>query len=791
MSSRKAWPRLVQRAGEMTWQELRTRVRQEMAKRSDRMLNLFGWQLGPVLDRSLPDQCGRFFFEQPDVPTILNFLRRRLPDVVGRIINQAEQICQHRFDLLGYRDVDYGSRIDWHLDAVHGIRAPRRPWYKVRYLEFNQVGDSKVTWELNRHQHLVTLAKAYRLTGRLEFALEVFEQWYDWQAQNPYPIGINWASSLEVAMRSLSWLWVSHLFQDCAIVPAGFAADLRRALMLNGRHIARFLSTYFSPNTHLLGEGVGLFFIGTLCPGPNARRYQREGWRIVLEEARRQVRPDGVHFEHSTYYHTYALDFFLHARVLAGLNGIPIPAEFDKTIQNMLEVIRCLSLGGSVPRLGDDDGGRVFDPGRNRVEHMVDPLALGAVLFNRDYFKIADTAFTEEAAWLTGIKGVSRFDQLRGKSESPRSFAMKPTGIHVMGSSGRGAQQLTINGGPAQPGRQGHRHADVLSVQLNINGHPVLVDPGTFVYVDPDRERDQFRGTFSHNSVQVDGLDQGEPDGPFGWRGLRPAEVSRWATGSTFDCFEGTHTGYRRLQDPVEHRRFIFHLKPDFWLVRDILSGAGVHDVGVNWHFSRGYLANQENGFTFLDDNQAALGLTFGSSHPWSHDICSWWYSPVYGTKEPAPALRSTTTAMLPLELVTLLSPVSSNSDKLGVLELLVAESGTPSVRAYRHTSAGAPEYLFVFASSEEWRLGPWSGDAMFFFAAGGRDGRPDRFVLCDGSYLFLNGRRILLADARLEYAEFFFEGKQPRLRCSNADAVRIGPPGEENLLRDDLLAAV
>ena len=100
-----------------------------------------------------------------------------------------------------------------------------------------------------------------------------------------------------------------------------------RALALNGRHIERYLSTYFSPNTHLLGEAVALFFIGTLCPQiSSAEDWKKNGWRIVQEEILRQVRPDGVYFEQSLYYHVYALDFFLHARLLASRNGMKIPS---------------------------------------------------------------------------------------------------------------------------------------------------------------------------------------------------------------------------------------------------------------------------------------------------------------------------------------------------------------------------------------------------------------------------------------------------------------------------------
>src|SRR5438270_10523290 len=160
-------------------------------------------------------------------------------------------------------------------------------------------------------------------------------------------MGINCGSSLEVAFRSLSWIWVRNLLVGRAAVPASFDHDLLRGLAQNGKYIERFLSTYFSPNTHLIGEAVALFFIGTLCPEiPSASRWQQKGLNIVLAEAERQVRPDGVYFEQSLYYHVYALDFFLHTRALAARNQIQVPESFDLALHRMLNVLRALSGNG-------------------------------------------------------------------------------------------------------------------------------------------------------------------------------------------------------------------------------------------------------------------------------------------------------------------------------------------------------------------------------------------------------------------------------------------------------------
>ena len=276
------WRKLTNRLAHMERAELRSRVRQEIAKRQDALLASLRFDFGRRVRPSPASKAGNFFFSPQGVQERLELIQQRLPGRADQIIEQAERTLQHRFDLLGYTDLPYGSPIDWHLDLVHGKRAPKKVFYRVRYLDFAEVGDSKVTWELNRHQHFVTLAKAYRLTGEVRYVDEILRQYRHWWSENPYAMGINWASSLEVAFRSLSWLWTIQLLRAAPGLP-NFGSEWLRGLALHGRHIERYLSTYFSPNTHLLGEGVALFFIGVLCPELEAaERWKATGWKIIL-----------------------------------------------------------------------------------------------------------------------------------------------------------------------------------------------------------------------------------------------------------------------------------------------------------------------------------------------------------------------------------------------------------------------------------------------------------------------------------------------------------------------------
>lgn len=774
MPTREKQPWRLRQIATMGWVEFRTRSQQELTKRWDAVR----YRLGLPPDRSgLSSHSlvpARFFFAASDLPQLITLLRKWFPHEAAHLVEQAERICKHRFDLLGYRELDYGEKIDWHFDAVHRKRAPRRPWFRIPFLDFDTVGDAKIVWELNRHQHFVTLAKAYCVTREERFVDELLRQWYHWQQENPYPIGINWASSLEVAFRSLSWLWVQHLLGNCSSLPGCFQSDLLRGLALNGRHIERYLSTYFSPNTHLLGEGVALFFIGTLCPQlRRAPRWQQRGWEIVLREAERQVQPDGMHFEQSIYYHVYALDFLLHARLLACCNQVPIPAKFDQTLERMLEILCALGQAGRPPQLSDDDGGRVFNPQRNHAEHLLDPLATGAVLFGRSDFKAVAGGLREETLWLLGREGVAQFEQIPAIARLQSSTHFESSGLYVMADA-EPVAQLVIDAGPQGTGMAGHSHADALSVHLTVEGRECLIDPGTFVYVGEALERNLFRGTSAHNTLQVDKCDQAEAATPVGWRSLPKVQVEHWVVGKTFDLFVGSHRGYCRLPEPVVHRRCVFHLKSRFWLVRDLALGAGIHQLDLFWHLVPGRLrASLDTKATLLSVREdLALVLLPMEDHNWVQGNREGWWSPVYGRREPSPILHFGTQAALPAEFATLLFSVGKVSEELGTLRRIRDPAKHAQVVGYQYKTPLEMHFMFFAERGHSWALGPWASDAQFiYYGVAPARGRR-HLVLCEGSYLDVGGRRTIACKRPVGRIEWISTGTTAELFCSDEAAL-------------------
>jgi hypothetical protein len=759
----RSWRHTFDRLKGMSAHELFDRSRQYATARTDlvRFRSGNNFLLGP--SRELTTVFGHFYFLPEQLPELIETLKNILPSSVEEIVLRAESICAHRFDLLGYKGLDYGSEIDWHCDLVHGKQAPRKPWFKIRYLDFEEVGDSKITWELNRHQHFVTLAKAYRLAGEARFAREVFVQWKHWHEQNPYPIGINWASSLEVAFRTLSWIWTFFLLGDTELFGENLRSQWLAALELNGRHIENHLSTYFSPNTHLLGEALALFSVGVLFPGfRSASRWQRRGWDILEKESAKQVRSDGFYFEQSTYYHVYALDMFLHARILAELNGMRVPASFDERLQRMLNVLLLLGRGGVVPSFGDDDGGRLFAPQRNRAEHMLDPLSTGAVLYQRGDFKFLAGDVREETLWLMGMKGVAKFDALPITEPTAVSTGLPDAGFYMLGDDDHG--QMTIDAGPLGSANGGHGHADALSISLVRNGRSLLIDPGTFEYIGTGDERARFRGTGAHNTLQIDALNQAQSSGPFSWKTQPSVAVEKWITGKEFDFFQASHDGY----SPLMHRRFVFHRKGSFWFVRDLVQGAGAHQLDISWHLGPSQLPANTKEMVFANQLDA-LALLTPENHGWSQSVRRDHWSPVYGQREWASVANFGAVVDLPADFATILVACDSSQKDFG--RLVRSNDAVPDeVCAFQYSTMQRDDQLFFATSTAAWKARTWVSDADFLYWSQDRETGKFVLVVCNGSYVEANGYRVLTFSHQVSYAEVVGSGSQVQIFPSSED---------------------
>ena len=139
--------------------ELRVRASQRVAAFSER----HGWSSLDKLPDTVPStdlSTSRFFGGFENLEKSVVVLMSRWPVTAQRIVEQADRICEGKFDLLGFTNLSFGDPIDWHFEPVSGKRIPVLHWSKLDYLDAGVAGDKKIVWELNRHQYFMKLGQA-------------------------------------------------------------------------------------------------------------------------------------------------------------------------------------------------------------------------------------------------------------------------------------------------------------------------------------------------------------------------------------------------------------------------------------------------------------------------------------------------------------------------------------------------------------------------------------------------------------------------------------------------------
>ncbi len=564
------------------------------------------------------------------------------------LLTKAEKAIEGRLSYFDLVDVDHGQPIHWNHEQKANRKTPTGFVGKIDYRDHASTGDCKFVWEPNRHHQLVVLARAYRATGEVKFAQAVLDQLNSWMDQCPFGTTMNWRSPLELGIRVINWVWALEL-----IKPSGLLTEdkLDRIAGSAYRHmwdIARKFSKYSSANNHLIGEAAGVYVGACYFAGfPESERWRRQAQEILINEIIEQTHEDGGTREQAFGYHLFVLQFYLASLLAARSRGEDFPPPFYTRLEKMFEFVAILIEGGQQsPQFGDADDGYVLDLGGSPASAR-SLLGVGAILFNRGEFRDIAGQASEWAYWFIGPESTNKFHGIP-KIEEPRSLAstsLSQTGYYLLQagkSDARNAISAIIDCGPLGfKSIAAHGHADALSMTLRVGGFDVLVDPGTYDYFTHPEYRAYFRSTKAHNTVEIDGQDQSRMQGLFLWGTRAVSRCVEWRPTDNGGVFIGEHFGYRRLSDPVTHRRTVeLHADRRELVIHDDIVAAGKHQIVLYWHFGENCTLKSETNHIWAVDYQAGLGTIHVDdgchvSPSWgSQDPIMGWVSRGYHRKE-------------------------------------------------------------------------------------------------------------------------------------------------------------
>jgi uncharacterized heparinase superfamily protein len=552
-----------------------------------------------------------------------------IPKERHRVTALAEMAARHEVDILGSGRRCLGAPIDWHRDFKTGLRWPPRFHRDIEYNNLDRPSDVKVAWELSRFQWVVPLGQAWLLTREhryAEHAKALVESWID---ANPYGGSVNWACTMEPALRILTWTWLFHAFSAApAWGEEKFRAKFLRSLYLHGDFVARNLERGDINGNHFTADAAGLVYAGLFFGDIGAASHWHYlGWTILEKEIQLQVWDDGVDFEASVPYHRLVMELFSYPALYRKVSGQSIPAQYLDRLERMGQFVSAYTRpDGSSPVWGDSDNGRALAFGGQGVNDHRYLVGVLADAFSLSSLRTEFYGPFDEVLWLLGVEAVQRLREASrvASARDLRSCAFPKGGFFILRS---GAHHIFVDCGPiGLAGRGGHGHNDLLSFEAVLHETPIFVDAGCYVYTASPVDRNAFRSTSYHNTPQVDGQEINRfIDSRNLWtlRNDAAHQLRAFQCDATHSVFEGAHDGYCRLADPVRViRRIELEHATGTLRVADRFEGIGNHVVTVPFHLA----PSVEIGAllapgVMLHCGTLRFALTFGGAADWLLEI--------------------------------------------------------------------------------------------------------------------------------------------------------------------------
>lgn len=547
--------------------------------------------------------------------------------------------------------------IDWHMDIFSGKSFPRSFSKNIKILG-NPDLSAKNVWEINRLQFLTWIALNYRKTYSELYLSQLVSIINSWIDNNPYLIGINWYSNIEVNIRLIVWFtcWIILDVDKIVISNPEFNEFVNErwmpAIYQHCRYSHANPSKYSSANNHLIAEYAGLFLASSLWQfkeSGNWNQYAKEG---LEKEIIRQHSKNGINKEEAAEYIQFITDFFLISYIFGERTNNAFSKEYGTRLKKILYYIYdILDANGHFPQYGDEDDGKCisFDQDEH-FNNFRSLLTSGAILFNDPVLKSKCHGLDQKNLVMFGDVCKKRFDQIETLNPVQNSRFFPEEG-HFIIRHQEGSKEVYIHFNAAPLGYlsiAAHGHADALSFILHIDGNPVFIDSGTYVYHTDPEWRNYFMGTYAHNTIRINKLNQASIAGPTLWLNHYSTSILKAHTDKKYDKVIARHDGYSRYG--IRHTREIIFYKDSLQLViRDQLESSTEKSylVELPFHFHPSVVVKLDNDVNFTlaipgrhkcnlnTDTKFSTKLIKGQIQPEKLG----WYSKSFSIKEPTSTL--------------------------------------------------------------------------------------------------------------------------------------------------------
>lgn len=494
---------------------------------------------------------------------------------LGINLANSEYFVGSEIELLGgYSYADYRKR--WHAAFQSATDWPMRFAADYNFGDDDAPGDIRTNWELNRHFQFALLAKSFFVSREKIYFDTLVELFEDWNVSNPFMWGPEWSSPMESAIRVVNWL-TAAAFLDASGVSE---VESIRQKLCNGAYVMAanirlHYSRYSSANNHTIVEAAGVAIAACI--------FGHDDWRdealdLLEREVALQTWPDGINKEQALHYQLLVMEALCLVSHTLKASGFSLSASIGASLRSMARYAAACRVGDTAcVEFGDDDEGIIFNPCTKKPFYLGYVLAFVSLEVADAQCWSKDCDSYEQLRWLFVPDDIERLVKL--PLFAPSHIESFPQGGITIVRVSEGRVVVAFDHGPLGFGSlAAHGHADALSIQLYIDGEPMLIDSGTYIYNGDRVTRSLFRSTAMHNTVCVGGRDQSEMLGPFLWgrkAGVCDFKIVKAGGAVTMSA---SHDGY----SPVTHRRTVC-LNDEALRIIDEVDDA-VSDVSAFFH---------------------------------------------------------------------------------------------------------------------------------------------------------------------------------------------------------------
>ncbi len=492
------------------------------------------------------------------------------PDSVSKIIFNSSDIVFPEYpasiSIFGI-PFNYTGNIDWHKDISSGKNFPKT-FSKSINIRNCCYGSAKFVWEINRLQFLPWICMNYK-KARNEAELQLFMNIVNsWIQQNPYLIGVNWYSNIEVNIRLINWFFCWNILDVDALMKIypDFASFVRLkwlpVIYLHCHYSYYNPSKYSSANNHLISEYAGLFIACSMWKFKDSEKWLVKSREGLEREINLQHSENGINKEEAAEYIQFISDFFLLPYMVDRKKEKLFSSQYTHKLEKIIEYIyHFTDINANYPSYGDDDDGRVIKLENNpeTYNNFRSIITSGYLLFGNDNY-LTKSYITSDIKNMV-LFGRKPYDQLKNTKipsvESKSAFYREEGHFFSKSPSNRFNEvYLHFNAAPlGYLSIAAHGHADTLSFILKVDGHEIFTDPGTYTYHTHLKWRHYFISTQAHNTLIINNKCQAVNGGPTLWLKHYQAKVHYAITSNDWDIIEASHNGYKDIG--IVHHRII------------------------------------------------------------------------------------------------------------------------------------------------------------------------------------------------------------------------------------------